>query len=262
MAGISGAGSPLDLKLGQVPLIKDQAINYELQEVYNSLFILNDYMEILREKLESSDSKDASENLRFRRIFYSPAAQPLTAGAIVSIATGGGAVNGVWTTGPVSGIVDSGVTVGSSSTRAVFGCDRQPFYICLEDTPIGQLAKLGVMSGVLKVTGAVCGQVMWAAGAQSVRTFRDANTNNQVLVATPFTGNGSLYFNNPIGTYSVTGARYQWEGYWMPGYPNQGGGGYNYDRNFLYPVGIAILNDYVFFDGYLSVPSPPPVVFT
>lgn len=259
MAQIGSAGAPLDIKLRQNTGIKTPAaLSYEMQLIINSVQLMNQYLEVLRESLEGADSQDPSESMKFRRFVFGIAGQAITTGSVCSF-DGNVVVKGVGINGPNATAWTTGAeALGGPGTRRKFGFSDDSVYIALEDKAIGEEIKLGVPAGVIKLAGVKCGQVVWGAGAKSFYTHRDANSNIQVLVALPLTGEGAIFLSNPIGSYTFpsAGGGYMWEGYWMPGFPNQGGGGYNYNRNFLYPIGVGILDGYALINPRIYAPSP------
>lgn len=259
MAGMIGtAGTPINIRLGQVPNIKDPALNNEFQQIYNALNLLSQYMAVLRENLESAPGQTPSESVRFRRKFWATALQPITVGAVVS-AYGTGIVNGVSANLPFSSVGDSGVTIGSTGNRDMFGVRPQEFFIALTAAAEGELVNVGVGPGVIAVTGAKCGNLVWGVAALSCLTHRDANTFTQFSSPGHLVNNGGLYLANITGKYTFpTGGGYNWEGFWMPGYPNNNGGTYYYDRAFLYPIGVCVSDGFVLFSDYKrSDPAPP-----
>lgn len=260
MAQLGSGGTPLDLKLGQTSKIKNQSVNYEMQLVINSVQLLGQYLEVLRLDLEGSDSDDPSESLRFRRYANGIAAQDIAVGALCSF-DGDLVYKGVGSTSSVNSVINSGSTIGSTGTRSMFGVDDSQVYVALNAASAGQSLRVGVPSGVIKLSGCKCGQILWGAGARSIQTQREANEVTEVLTARPFTGNGAIYLSNPISTYLFdSGGGYQWEGYWMPGFPNNSGGTYYYNRNFLYPIGVCILDGFALIAPRVYSPSPNPVI--
>lgn len=257
---IGRAGSTLNIRLGQSPAIKDPQLNQEMQLVYNSLHLLSQYMAVLRENLESAPGQTPSESLRFRRRFWAVAGQAIAVGAVVS-SHNDLIVNGVEAKLPFSSVGDSGVTIGSTGTRSMFGVTPRGFYIALTAANPGELVQLGVGPGVLAVAGAKCGQLVWGVAALSCLTHRDANTFDQFTSPGDLVGNGGLYLANITGKYTFpTGGGYNWEGYWLPGYPNNSGGTYYYNRAFLYPIGVGVSDGFVMFSDYKRS-DPLPVTF-
>lgn len=246
---IGRAGSSLNIRLGQSPDIQDPALNSEFQQIFNALHLLSQYMDILRENLESAPGQSPSESVRFRRTFWAVALQPIVAGAICS-AYGTGIVNGIATNDPGPQIYDPVDSIGSTGSRRRFGLVQKQHFIALTAAAAGELVRVGVGPGILEVTGATCGQIIWGVGAMSVRTYRHANNVNQYTVPGNLVNNGGVYFNNITGADYLSTVIWRWEGYWLPGFPNNSGGTYYYNRAFLYPVGIAVANNYVLFSDY------------
>lgn len=259
MAKISGAGSSLDIRLGQFPKTKVPELNRELQPIYASIHILSQYLDILRDSFEGDDSQDPSETLRFRRIFYATAGQNITAGAICCPIGSNQVVNGVIADPTNFSYDDTGAfPLGITGTRGMWGLQIQPvFYIALETVNAGQQVKLGIPVGVLKLPGAVCGQIVFAAGYKGIGTHRNSGSPTEVITNLPFVGNGSLYLSNPVYRYQQVGAYRNYEGYWIvpPGTND-------FLRNYFYPVAICIKDDFVLFNDRLLWPIPPAVVIT
>lgn len=258
MAGIGTAGSDLDLKLGQVPDIRDPILNGEFQLVYNSIHTLGQYLTVLRENLESAPGQTPAESVRFRRTFWATALQDISVGAVVS-AYQNGIVNGVQTNQPASSIEDPDVTVGSTGSRRRFGLIQQQHFVALTAASSGELVQVGVGPGILGLTNAKCGQLIWAVAALSVNTNRQANTSTQFTTPGTLVNNGGLYLNNITGVDNLPQITYRWEGYWLPGFPNNSGGTFYYSRAFLYPVGVCVIDGYVLFADYKRSDPLPDV---
>ncbi|MNC32574.1 hypothetical protein D3C75_809360 [compost metagenome] len=246
---IGTAGSDINIRLSQSPDIKDPKLNYEFQTIYNSLHLLSQYLNTLKDNLESAPGQNPAESVRFRRRFWAVALQNIAVGAVCS-ASGDGVVNGIATNLPATGVVDPAVTVGSTGSRRRFGMVPNQFFIALTEATAGQLVQLGVGPGILELAGAKCGQTVWGVGAVSVKSYRDANTVPQYTIAGDLVGNGGLYLQNIVGRFNVPAVWYQWEGYWLPGFPTNNGGTYFYNRAFLYPIGICVLDGFVLFADY------------
>lgn len=251
---IGKAGTPLDIKLGESPNINDPIIAVEFQQVYNSLHLLSGYMALLRENLESSDGQTPAESVRFRRTFYETAGQAITAGAVVSWFNGA-IYNGVNSRSSGSGgYEDSAVTLGSTGNRTLFGMVPISFGIALTTVNAGEKVRIGVGPGILQFPGAKSGQTIWGVDAQSIYTERQANSTTQFYSGVRhLVNNGGVYLQNVTGQYYIpnpTFTYYNWEGYWLPGYPDNSGGTFKYDRAFLYPIGICVIDNYVLFSDY------------
>lgn len=259
MAQVIGrAGAKLNIRLGQSPEYKDPQLDTDLQQMYNALHLLSQYMDILRENLESAPGQNPAESIRFRRTFWAPARQNIVQGAIVS-SWDHGIVNGVLTTQGTSTIVDGAVSIGSTGTRELIGLIQQQAMVALTDATAGQLVQVGVGPGVTQITGAKCGQLVWASDARYVSSYRQANeSSTQYVYARELTGNGGIYLSNPLGRWvSASGFGYNWEGYWRAGFPYNSGGTYYYSRAFLYPVAVCISDGFVLFTDFKRSDSPP-----
>lgn len=258
---IGKAGTPLDIKLGESPNISNSIEAVEFQQVYNALHILSGYMAVLRENLESADGQTPAESIRFRRTYWGTAGQKIVTGSVIS-SFGGAIYNGVYSSDPpVGGYINPADTIGSTGNRTLFKVKPISFGIALSDAEAGQSVRVGVGPGVLQFSGAKSGQLIWAVDARSIYTTRDANTSPELFFGVRhLVNNGGVYLQNVTGNYYIPNpifTYYNWEGFWLPGYPNNDSGTYQYDRAFLYPIGICITDNYVLFSDYkLSDPIP------
>lgn len=261
-AQIGQAGSAVNLRLGQSPTIQDPAYTTEFQLIYNALHLLGEYMDVLKENLESSPGQTPSESIRFRRTFWAPALQTITAGSIIS-AMPGGYVNGVRSTevsiNPNIYVEDG---VGQTGSRKSWGITTRSFAIALTSATAGELVQVGIGPGITQVAGAKCGQLIWAVDSRSVLSRREANTAGHYIYGRPLLGNGGIYLNNITGIHYFVGGYANYEGYYNPGYPNNSGGYYYSSVNFLYPVGVCVIDGYVMFKDFVRSDSLPDVVFT
>lgn len=246
---IGRAGSALNIRLGQSPDIKDAGLNYEMQLIYNSLHLLSQYMAVLRENLESAPGQNPAQSVRFRRTFWATALQDIVVGAVVS-SYGTGIVNGVAATLPLPVISDPAQTVNSTGSRRRFGVVQQQSFIALTAATAGQLVEVGVGPGIIQVANSKCGQIVWGVAALTCDSYRGANEFNQFTTPGVLVNNGGLYLANILGRIEVPAVWYNWEGYWLPGYPNNSGGTYYYRRAFLYPIGICVTDGFVLFSDY------------
>lgn len=253
---IGRAGSDLNIRLGQSPDIKDPALNSEFQQVFNALHLLSQYMGLLRENLESAPGQTPAESVRFRRTYWAPALQDIAVGAICS-AYGTGIVNGVATNLPASTMIDPVVSINSTGSRSRYGLIQQQHFVALTAATAGQLVNVGVGPGIIQVAGAKCGKIIWGVAAQSVNSYRQVNTVTQFTTPSTLVNNGGLYFENITGIDILPSVIWRWEGYWLPGYPNDNGGTFYYSRAYLYPVGVCVADNYVLFcDFKRSDPLP------
>lgn len=258
---IGRAGSALNLRLGQSPTFLDPQVTPELQEVYNALHLLGEYMDVLRKNLESAPGQTPDQSIRFRRTFWATAAQEIKVGAICC-AVPAGIVNGVLTEVTKNNIDDPFILSGSTSSRQQWGVAAQQFFIALTAALPGELVQVGEGPGVTRISGLRCGQLLWAADSRSISSFRAANlTAFQVLIGRDLVGNGGVYLNNPTSSFPNFPTRRQCEGYHMPGSPQPYGAGGSYvNRVFLYPIavgiadGYALLYDYKADDFKLNIP--------
>ena len=237
MAQISGAGTPIDIKLGQSPTIKQPALNYELQGVYNALHILSQYLENLRAGLEGSDDQTPAENIRFLKFINAPAKQVITAGQVVTVDYDDGKVikgtsNGAY----------SFRTYDDSIGRAryyITGMIQTFFGIAQNDAEIGENVSIGIGPGILKVTGAKSGQQVWAYTARGLTYYVDSAYDPMVITGTEYSHNGNLYLTYPYL-------------YDLPGYPKPiSEFKLMLGKAFASPIGICVADDYVLFSDFL-----------
>ncbi|QHJ80714.1 MAG: hypothetical protein [Bacteriophage sp.] len=260
---IGQAGSSLDLRLGLNPSIQNPKYAAEFQLIYNALHLLGEYMDVLRANLESTPGQTPSESVRFRRTFWAPAAQTITAGSIVS-PTAGGIVNGILSSEPkVSSYTDSAPLGASTTNRAVLGVDLRMFGVALTSAVPGELVNVGIGPGITQVAGAVCGQLIWGVDSRSIRSTAPSASPTRTFQGRDLVGNGGVYLANITGSYAVSGATYHWEGYWLPGYPqvNPSGGTSIYNSAYLYPIGVCVIDGYVMFSDFKRSDSIPQVTF-
>ena len=259
MAQVIGrAGAKLNIRLGQSPEYKNPQLDTDLQQMYNALHLLSQYMDVLRENLESAPGQTPAEAVRFRRAFWGVAGQNIAEGAIVS-AYNHQIINGVLCNQGPAYIDDGGVSIGSTGTRDYLGVIPLQAFIALTSANAGELVRVGVGPGITQVTGAKCGQLIWASDSRSIDSYRNANAGSvQTVFARPPTGNGGIYLSNPLGRWvSASGFGYNWEGYWLPGSPSNSGGTITYRRAFLFPIGVCVTDGYVLFTDFKRSDSPP-----
>lgn len=241
MAQISGAGTPINIRLGQVPTISQPALNYELQGIYNSLHILSQYLENLRAGFEGSDSQTPAENIRFLKFINAPAAQEITAGHIVSVD---------WDTGNVIKGTNFGAYrietyqyPNGTEARYVTGMTQTFFGVAQNDAEIGENVSVGVGPGILKVTGAKSGQQVWAMTNRGIVNLPRGEDNPEIY-GYSYGEDGNIYLNNP--------GRMQ-----APGYPRNIGGNRTVSSFMMpSPIGIAVADDYVLFSDFLWWTGP------
>lgn len=259
---IGQAGSALNLRLGQIPSTLNPNYFAEFQQIYNALHILGQYMDVLRENLESAPGQTPSESLRFRRTFWAPALQTITTGSVVSQATGG-MLNGVGVTSvKINPNIYIDETVGGTGTRASWGLNALSFGIALSDAAPGELVNVGIGPGITQVTNAKCGQLIWGVAALSINCRRAANTAGNYYTGGTRSNNGGVYLSNITTKSYFTGGYSNYEGYSNPGFPTNSGGFYLSSINYLYPIGVCISDGYVLFHDYTRSDSLPSVVIT
>ncbi|MND22538.1 hypothetical protein D3C80_129190 [compost metagenome] len=260
MASITPLGTPINIKLGQIAQVRDPELNAEYQSIYNALHILSQYLNTLRLGLEGGEGQTPSESLTFRSTFWAEAKQAIQPGNVVS-SLNGGIVKGVLSSEPIHNLLEISTAVGSTGSRRRFGVVIKEWFIALTEAEVGELVQVGVGPGILEVTGAKSGQIVWAQDSRSIYTIREVNTSTQYLNSRDLVGNGDIFLANPIGIYSLTLASGEvvtnrWEGYWLPGFPFLSGGTEHSNRVFLYPVGVCVADGYVLINDYIRGDSP------
>src|SRR3989304_3177186 len=140
MAETTGAGSEVNIRLGQVPRTTNPALHNEMQLIYNSLHILSQYMQVLRADLEGDDSQTPAENVRFQKFLFGEAKQAVVAGAVVSFDTDGKVVNGT----SYGDLSIKAFTLPSGPAPYVSGMVQTFFGIALNAAAIGEEVKIGV----------------------------------------------------------------------------------------------------------------------
>lgn len=240
MAQISGAGTPVDIKLGQVPMTTDPQLKNEFQQIYNSLHILSQYLEVLRAGLEGSDSQTPAENIRFLKTVTRPARQKIVAGNVVSFDfTDGHVIKGTNYGAPRIASHDFG---NGTSALYVTGMVQTFYGIAQKDAEIGELVPVGIGPGILKVTGAISGNLIWAMSNRGIINLPRGD-DPPVIYGYSYGEDGNLYLNNP--------GRMQ-----APGYPQVVG--ITEISSFMMPspIGVAVANDYVLFSDFLPWNGP------
>lgn len=215
-----------NLLLGQTPdLPKDSPYLREFQGIYNALHILNQYFTLLAENIGGTGGSNPAEEVTFRRFIYGEAKQKITAGSVVAPYLNG-FVNGCLKTL----FYDTGPIQPARPPESRFAG------LAIEDAEIGEQVKVGIGPAIIKLTGVKCGQLVWAVGSTSERVH--LKTPNTHLEGQDLVGNGGLY---------LTTLKYQ-----LPGYPQILNFRERIDNNaYGVPIGIAVANDYVLFNGYV-----------
>lgn len=215
-----------NLLLGQTPdLRKDSPYLREFQGIYNAIHILNQYFTLLAENIGGTGGTTPAEQVTFRRFIYGEAKQKITAGSVVAPYLNG-FVNGCLKTL----YYDTGLIQPARPQESRFAG------LAIEDAEIGERVKVGIGPAIIKLTGAKCGQVVWAVGSTSERIH--IKTPTSWLEGEDLVDNGGLYLAKI--------------GYQLPGYPILLNFRERIDNYVLScPIGVAVANDYVLFTGYM-----------
>lgn len=179
MSEISGYRSPVKLDIGQVPLTIDPEIFQEMTAVYNSIHVINAYLDQLRLIAQGGggSGQTPEQSMPFNRFYVAPALQAITAGDIVSPSSVSGQ----------NGIVKGALANDYTSTAPTSNFTG----IALIDAAVGTDVRVGIGPASITVAGAVTSQLLWA---YSSRTTSGA-----------LTGLGGIYVGNP-GATSIAGS--------------------------------------------------------
>lgn len=236
MAGISGAGTPIDIKLGQVPTTKNPQLAYELQGIYNSLHILSQYLEVLRAGLEGSDDQTPAENIRFLKFLNGKAGQKITAGHIVSFDTSTGKVIKGFNFGAYR--IDIFLDQNENYTAYLNGMLPTFFGVAQNDAEIDEDVSIGIGPGILKVTGATSGTLVYAFCNKGI-TFQGRGELDPIVFGFENSGLGDIYLAYP-GVKN------------LPGYPRDISDTVRITgATFSSPIGIGVAKDYVLFSDFI-----------
>ena len=167
--------SDIDIKLSEIPRTTDPSIFPDLVDIYNAIHILTQYSDRankLRDNPSGDESTPPWQAVQFDKYFYSRAYHSISAGMVCTIVNTECAWNGAYYTvqGVVRGVGGSyhpKVSPFPDPHRLHFGST----YIALEDASPGQLVKLGIGPGILKLPGIELGEPVlakvWATDTQA-----------------------------------------------------------------------------------------------
>lgn len=179
MANTGGYRSPVKLDIGQVPLTLEPELFQEFTGVYNSIHLLNAYLDQLRLIAEGGggSGQAPSDSMPFNRFFVSTALQDITAGDIVS---------------PSSVPGQNGIVKGALANDYTTAAPTSNFTgVALISAAIGEDVRVGVGPASLEFPPAVTSQRIWAYGARTVSGVE--------------AGMGGMYVGDP-GDISVAGS--------------------------------------------------------
>lgn len=179
MSGTGGYRSPVKLDIGQVPLTSEPELFEEFTAVYNSIHLLNAYLDQLRLIAEGGgggSGQTPEQTMPFNRFFVAKALQNITAGDVVSPSSVSGQ----------NGIVRGALSNDYSSTNPTANFAS----IALIDAAAGEDVRVGIGPAAITVPGANPAQLIWAYSARNVNGTE--------------VGLGGLYIGNP-GTVTAAG---------------------------------------------------------
>ena len=250
MAQIGSAGSQLNIRLGQVPVTTRPDLRGEMQQVYNALHILNAYTNKISAELGGDIDATPADSLKFVRSYETTALQSITAGSIVS-PYGSGVVKGVLRTGAPNSFTAHPSFVGPWGRKVVGGLQIITCALAMTDAAAGEVVRIGVGPGIIELAGAKCGALIWAADNRWISsrkgTTNGDNPSTEYITGQSLTEDGQMYLSNNVFTERIQDISTKHEGISAPGYPYMSGTRVMKKRKFLFPVGIAIANNYVYF---------------
>lgn len=179
MASTGGYRSPVKLDIGQVPLTVEPELFQELTGVYNSIHLLNAYLDQLRLIAEGGGGSGQSpaDSMPFSRFFVGTALQNIQAGDIVS---------------PSSVTGQNGIVKGALANDFTSTAPTSNFTgVALIDANIGDDVRVGIGPASLEFAPAVTSQLIWAFGSRTI--------------AGALAGFGGMYVGNP-GAQLVAGS--------------------------------------------------------
>lgn len=255
MAGIGSAGVPVKLPLGQSPDIKDPPLRAELQQVYNSIHILNGYLNAIRDELGGTDTGTPADNIKFRKKFSGIAAQAIKAGDIVS-SSPSGIVKGIWRAGVTN--KSSHPALRGPNGRKIWLINYWNWGIALGEAAVGATVEVGMGTGAFEVVGAKCGSIIWAADSRFI-TYADGAINDNATIRKVtnqnLTGNGKIYLSNNTFREVVGAVSADHEGLISAGYPYRSGDWYYNQVTFLYPIAIAVTDNFALTREFIKDPD-------
>lgn len=179
---MSGYSSDLNIRLGQMPEIKDAPeVFNELQSVYNAIHLLNAALNDVRRNFAAVDrSTPGWESFTAEgRSFWAPAADNIKAGELVKLADGASQ----WTKGVkgTSSVISTGKLFchdrfKSAHIPETVRTEANEFGFCLEETSNG-LAHIGWPPFIVELEGLSVGSLAYGT-TNDGRIFNNAPTNN------------------------------------------------------------------------------------
>lgn len=178
MAEMGGYRSPVDIGLGRMSNVQDPELFGEFTDIYNSIHLLNAYLDRLRLLAEGGGSGQApSATMPFNRFFVGAALQDIAIGDTVA-PSGITGENGILK-GALPHIVNSSAPLcnfcGIALTAALAGEDL----------------RVGVGPAILEVPGATGGSYVWSYSSRTTSGLAS--------------GLGGLYLSNPGAGTGVNG---------------------------------------------------------
>lgn len=244
---VTSTAAKLNIRLGQTPITKVPELNYEMQGIYNALHILNKYMDLLRDELESGDNEDPSVSVRFRNRFESVALQKITAGDVVS-QYAGGIVKGVGRNEPRVNPGGGNPSYYGTWGRIFFHVNMQVPMIALSDAEVDETVRVGVGPGIIEVPGIKCGTLVWGKDARSIESRQgvtNGTSDGEHILGQTLVGDGAIYPTNAYRIGYLGDLQIAEEGVSMPGFPRRDGDYVYKSRAFLYPIGVAVLDNFI-----------------
>lgn len=176
---IVGYRSPVDIGLGRTPQTVDPDLFDELNDVYNAIHLLNQYLDNVSTGGggTSNPTDTPAQAMPFTRYFTNIALASIKEGDVVS---------------PSNITGENGIILGGLAHDYMSTAPESNFsQIALIDAEIGEPVQVGVGPAILQVSGAISGQLAYCFPARDT-------AGNKV-------NNGNIYMGNP-GTITVTPA--------------------------------------------------------
>lgn len=221
---MSGYSSDLNIRLGQMPEIKDNPpVFNELQTVYNAIHLLNAALNDVRRNFAAVDRDTlAWESFTAEgRSFWAPAVNGIKAGDLVKLDDGASQ----WTKGikGTRAVISTGKLICRDRFRSAgipetVRTDAREFGFCLEETTDG-LAHIAWPPFIVELQGLAVGSLAYGTTSDG-RIFNNAPTSNYFPVGRIVAPNALLLQHN----MSVTEERTRSVSYYRSGCWGGGGG--------------------------------------
>lgn len=167
--------SDINLKIGEVPKTTDPEMLPDFIEIYNALHILAQWVDAVHKAHGSGDINTPPwEAMPFRDYFYTPAAQEITSGNVVTMIDYEFFSNDKGNTHySLNGVINGAASWGLAAAAQVFP-DYQGYPrnggitgMSMSDALPGELVKVGVGPAIIRMEGVRTGEPVYAYPAYS-----------------------------------------------------------------------------------------------